>query len=345
MDAMNDAPLLSVVVPVFNEADNLRALYEALIQQLDSLNLPAEIVFINDGSSDASLTVLKRLSAEDERVKVVGLSRNFGHQCCITAGIEHASGDAVIVMDADLQHPPELIPAMIARWREGYHVVYTVREDGADTGFFKRWSSSAFYKFINAVSEVPIIANAADFRLMDRAVVNCLLSMPERSRFLRGMISWVGFRQIGVPYVSAPRHAGKSKYSLRKMLSLAVQGITSFSSAPLRLSTYIGFATAVAVIPYALWGVYAKLFTNQVVHGWASLEVSVLFLGGVQLMSLGIIGEYVSRIYTEVKGRPVYIADELIGFDAARTRPLPRDSAAQEGPSLSKLVPPKRRAS
>ena len=340
-----DHPTLSIVVPVFNEADNLQTLYDALARQLDSLNLPAELIFVNDGSSDDSLATLKRLSSHDGRVKVVGLSRNFGHQCCITAGIDHASGDAVIVMDADLQHPPELIPEMVARWRDGYQVVYTVREDAADTGLFKRWTSSAFYRCINAVSEVPIIANAADFRLMDRAVVNCLIAMPERSRFLRGMISWVGFRQIGIRYVANPRHAGKSKYSVRKMLSLAVQGITSFSSLPLRLSAYIGFATAVSVIPYALWGVYAKLFTDQVVHGWASLEVSVLFLGGVQLMSLGVIGEYVGRIYTEVKGRPIYVADELIGFHATQTCPLPQDSAAQGTPSIPMPVRANRLAS
>ena len=303
------------------------------------------MIFVNDGSSDNSLAVLKRLRLRDERVKVVALSRNFGHQCCITAGIDHASGDAVIVMDADLQHPPELIPEMVARWLEGYQVVYTVREDAADTGLFKRWTSSAFYRCINAVSEVPIIPNAADFRLMDRTVVNCLTSMPERSRFLRGMISWVGFRQIGLRYVANPRHAGKSKYSIRKMISLAVQGITSFSSVPLRLSAYIGFATAISVIPYALWGVYAKFFTDQVVHGWASLEVSVLFLGGVQLMSLGVIGEYVGRIYTEVKGRPIYVADELIGFEAAQARPLPQSSVGQDSPSIPLQVRANRLAS
>lgn len=342
---MKDHPTLSVVVPVFNEADNLQTLYDALTRQLESLNIPAEMIFVNDGSSDASLATLKRLSAQDARVKVVGLSRNFGHQCCITAGMDHASGDAVVVMDADLQHPPELIPEMIARWQEGYQVVYTVREDAQDTGLFKRWTSSAFYKCINAVSEVPIIANAADFRLMDRAVVNCLISMPERSRFLRGMISWVGFRQIGIPYVAHPRHAGKSKYSLRKMLSLAVQGITSFSSVPLRLSAYIGFATAASVIPYAIWGVYARLFTDQAVHGWASLEVSVLFLGGVQLMSLGVIGEYVGRIYTEVKGRPIYVANEMIGFDASQTCPLPQGSTVPGPLSPTSQVRPSRLAS
>jgi polyisoprenyl-phosphate glycosyltransferase len=342
---MKKAPLLSVVVPVFNEAENLPALYGALSKQFDNLDLAAEIVFVNDGSSDDSLAVMKRLHAEDERVKVVGLSRNFGHQCCLTAGIEHAAGEAVIVMDADLQHPPDLIPAMVARWREGYQVVYTVRDNSAAAGRFKRWSSAAFYRLINAVSEVPIIAHAADFRLMDRTVVNCLMSMPERSRFLRGMISWVGFRQIGLPYVSAPRRAGKSKYSLRKMFSLAVQGITSFSLAPLRLSTYIGFATAVSVIPYALWGVYAKLFTNQVVHGWASLEVSVLFLGGVQLMSLGILGEYVGRIYAEVKGRPVYIADERIGFETLPVNRLPHGAASRRRRSHCTPIRPQRRAS
>jgi polyisoprenyl-phosphate glycosyltransferase len=327
---VKDHESLSVVVPVYNEADNLRPLYEAVTGQLDRLGLPYELIFVNDGSHDPSLALLRRLSAQDPRVKVVSLSRNFGHQSSISAGMDHAAGEAVIVMDADLQHPPELIPEMVARWREGYQVVYTVREDSHDAGLFKRWTSSTFYKCINAVSEVSIVPGAADFRLMDRAVVDCLVAMPERSRFLRGMVSWVGFRQIGLPYVAQPRHAGSSKYSIRKMLSLAVQGLTSFSSLPLRFSAYIGFIAAVSGIPYAIWAVYAKLFTDQAVPGWASLMVAVLFLGGVQLMSIGIIGEYVGRVYTEVKGRPLYIADELIGFDAADTCPIPRQGPGTE---------------
>jgi dolichol-phosphate mannosyltransferase len=314
---------ISIVVPVFDEAENLRPLYEAISRQLVPMGIPYEIIFVDDGSLDASIAVLRELHAADPRVRVMSLSRNFGHQNSISAGLEHAGGEAVIIMDADLQHPPELIPAMIARWREGYQVVFTVRQGDGDAGLFKRLTSAAFYKCINAVSEVPIIPGAADFRLMDRAVVDCLISMPERSRFLRGMVSWVGFRQTGLAYVASPRAAGKSKYSLGKMFGLAAQGITSFSSLPLRISGYVGFFAAVSVVPYAIWALYAKLFTNQTVSGWTSLLISVLFLGGVQLMSLGIIGEYVGRIFTEVKKRPLYVTKELVGFEGADAHPLP----------------------
>lgn len=324
---MKESSSVSIVVPVYNEAGNLVPLYEAVVAQMAEVALPFEFIFVNDGSHDDSMAVLRQLNERDPRVRVVSLSRNFGHQNCVSAGIEHAPGDAVIVMDADLQHPPEVLPTMIARWQEGYQVVYTVRESTHDAGWFKRWSSKMFYKIINAMSEVPIIPNAADFRLMDRAVVNCLATMPERSRFLRGMVSWVGFRQIGIPYVAQARLSGESKYSLRKMLRLAVNGITSFSSIPLRVSAYLGFFTAISVIPYAVWAIYARFFTEQAVPGWASLTVSVLFLGGVQLMSIGVIGEYVGRIYTEVKGRPIYIPEEYVGFTEAETCPLPRPVA------------------
>lgn len=314
---MDDLSLVSLVVPVFNEAGNLWPLYEAVCRQMEAVGCPYEIVFINDGSEDDSLTVLRRLAGEDGRVRVVGLSRNFGHQNAVSAGLEFARGDAVIVMDADLQHPPELIPQMIAAWREGFHVVYTIREDSkAETGWLKRWTSAAFYKLINVVSDVRIVPGAADFRLMDRTVVNCLVAMPERSRFLRGMVSWVGFRQKALRYRPNPRFSGKSKYSLRKMFALALQGVTSFSSLPLRVSGYLGFLAAVAGLPYAVWAIYAKLFTDTVVPGWTSLVVAILFLGGVQLMSIGVIGEYVGRIYTEVKKRPLYLTEELIGFDS-----------------------------
>ena len=332
---MKDHESVSVVVPVFNEADNLRPLHDALTRQLVAVGLPYEIIFVNDGSSDGSMAVLRELGSRDPCVRVVSFSRNFGHQNSITAGLEHAGGEAVIVMDADLQHPPELIPQMVARWREGYQVVFTVRDDGKNVGLFKRWTSAAFYRCINAVSEVPIVPGAADFRLMDRTVVDCLIAMPERSRFLRGMVSWVGFRQIGLPYVAAPRFAGKSKYSVRKMFSLAVQGITSFSSLPLRFSAYLGFFAAVSVIPYGLWAIYAKLFTDQAVPGWASLLISVQFLGGAQLMSIGIIGEYVGRIYNEVKKRPLYVTAELLGFEAAEMYPLP---VSQERPAAGSAV-------
>jgi glycosyltransferase involved in cell wall biosynthesis len=287
------------------------------------------VLFVNDGSVDDSMSVLRQLAAEDPRVKVVGLSRNFGHQNAVSAGLEFASGDAVIVMDADLQHPPDLIPQMIAAWREGCQVVYTVREDDRrQTGWFKRWTSAAFYRLINALSDVPIAPGAADFRLIDRTVVDCLAAMPERSRFLRGMVSWVGFRQKAIRYRPNPRHSGRSKYSLRKMVALALQGITSFSSLPLRVSGFLGLFAALAGLPYALWAIYAKLFTDLVVPGWASLLVAILFLGGVQLMSIGVIGEYIGRIYTEVKRRPLYLTEELIGFETHPPRPSPPTAGA-----------------
>ncbi len=334
---MEGQPLISVVVPVLNEAGNLRPLYQAVTQQLESLALRHEIVFVNDGSQDDSLAILRQLSREDARVRAVSLSRNFGHQYALSAGLELARGDAVIVMDADLQHPPELLPQMIALWREGVQVVYTIREDGRELPRWKRWTSAAFYRLVKAVSDIPLVPGAADFRLMDRTVVDCLVAMPERSRFLRGMVAWLGFRQQGLRYRPNPRHAGTSKYSLRKMLGLALDGVTSFSSMPLRVSAVLGLAAAVCGLPYALWAIYARCFTGVTVPGWTSLLIAVLFLGGVQLMSIGVIGEYVGRIYTEVKGRPLYIADELIGFDPD---PSGRGDTRRSSDHLPSVGPP-----
>ena len=328
MRAMEGQTLISVVVPVFNEAGNLRPLHEAVIRHVEGLAVAVEMLFVDDGSTDDSMAVLRRLSAEDPRVKVVSLSRNFGHQCALSAGMEFASGDAVIVMDADLQHPPELIPEMVALWREGVQVVYTVREDGDDLGLWKRWTSATFYRLFNAISDVPIVPGAADFRLMDRSVVQCLVAMPERSRFLRGMVTWLGFRQQGLRYRARARLSGRSKYSWRKMLSLALEGATSFSSKPLRVAGFLGLAAALAGLPYAVWAIYARCFTDVAVPGWASLLVAVLFLGGVQLMSIGVIGEYIGRIYVEVKGRPVYLARELVNLDRADSVPDPGPAGA-----------------
>lgn len=307
--------LLSVVVPVYNEAENLRPLHQALTRQLTALDLDYEVIFVDDGSRDGSLAVLRELHAADPHVKAVSLSRNFGHQNALTAGLEHAAGDAVIAMDADLQQPPELIPQMVEHWRAGYQVVFTIRQDGQQIGRFKRWTSRAFYALINRITDTPIVPGAADFRLVDRAVVDTLNSMQERARFLRGLVSWVGYRQIGIPFVVRQRHQGQSKYSLRKMLGLALNGITNFSAFPLRLATYFGFASALVGVPYAFWAIYAHLFTNATVPGWTSLTTILLFLGGVQLISLGIIGEYLGRVYDEVKRRPLYIPQELLGFD------------------------------
>jgi len=312
---METRETLSIVLPAFNEANNLRPVHNAVAEQMAEIGLAYEMIFVDDGSQDQSLEVLRELNRLDPHVKVASLSRNFGHQYAITAGMELALGDAVIIMDADLQHPPELIPQMVAAWHDGAQVVFTVREDDGQAGWFKRQASAAFYKFINWMSDTPIVRGAADFRLMDRAVVDAMIAMPERSRFLRGMVSWLGFRQVGLNYRAKPRFSGRSKYSFRRMLALALQGITSFSTVPLRASAYLGLVTALAGLPYALWAIYARCFTDVTVPGWTSLLIAVLLLGGVQLMSVGIIGEYVGRIYTEVKGRPLYLTKELIGFE------------------------------
>ncbi|MGO8751313.1 MAG: glycosyltransferase family 2 protein [Thermoguttaceae bacterium] len=324
---MDNSESISIVLPVFNEASNLRPLHEALMRQLEEVGVPYEMIFVDDGSHDGSLEVLRELSRKDPHLRAVSLSRNFGHQYAITAGMEYARGEAVVVMDADLQHPPELIPKMVDVWRSGVQVVYTVREDDEKASWFKRWTSSAFYKLMNCMSDTPIVPGAADFRLMDRTVVDALVAMPERSRFLRGMVSWLGFRQQSLTYRANPRFSGKSKYSLGRMLTLALQGITSFSSVPLRVSAYVGLFAAVVGLPYAIWAIYAKCFTDITVPGWTSLLIAVLFLGGVQLMSIGVIGEYVGRIYTEVKRRPLYLTKELIGFEQAGTLAEPQSSA------------------
>lgn len=324
---MDENHCISVVVPVWNEAANLPSLYEAVSRQMEAAGYPYELVLVDDGSRDPSLAILRDLARRDERVRVVSLSRNFGTQVAITAGLEFARGTAVIVMDADLQHPPELIPQMIAAWREGAQVVYTLREYDEQTGWFKRFTSKAFCRAINLISDTPISPGESDFRLMDRVAVEALLSMPERSRFLRAMINWLGFRQVGLRYKANPRLHGKSKYSVLRLVSLALQAITSFSVMPLRVSAVVGLVAALSGLPYALWAVYVKCFTTGTVPGWPSLIVAVLVLGGVQLMSIGIIGEYIGRIYTEVKGRPLYLAKELVGFDHGRWAPRRRSDA------------------
>lgn len=311
---MKSGEMLSVVVPVYNERGNVQLLHAALTREFARLGCDYELIFVDDGSRDGSLEVLREMHAGDPHVRVISLSRNFGHQSALTAGLESASGDAVISMDADLQHPPELIPELVARWREGYQVVYTIRQDAGEGSLFKRWTSGAFYGLINRITDTPIIPGAADFRLVDRQVVDCLNSMHERARFLRGLVSWVGFRQIGVPFEVRARHDGRSKYSFRRMLALALSGITNFSALPLRVATYFGFFAAVVGLPYGLWTIYARLFTDTAAPGWASLTTIVLFLGGVQLICIGIMGEYLGRIYDEVKGRPLYIPKEKLGF-------------------------------
>lgn len=310
--------LLSVIVPCFNEEAVLRSTHQRLTEVLRALNhLRFEIIYVDDGSRDQTQNILAELQAQNPEVRVLRLSRNFGHQIAVTAGLEQATGNAVVVIDADLQDPPEVIPEMVQRWLEGNHVAYGSRIARAGESRFKLWTAKAFYRLINRLSDTRIPVDTGDFRLMDRKVVDVLMAMPERGRFLRGMVSWIGFRQVAVPYHRAPRPAGESKYPLFKMLSFAMDGIISFSVLPLKLAVWTGIVAIWMAVIGILVAVFVRLFALydlQLGRGWASLFVAVLFMGGIQLVSLGIIGEYLGRIYTEVKRRPLYAVEERLGF-------------------------------
>jgi dolichol-phosphate mannosyltransferase len=316
---------LTVIVPCFNEEAVIAQTHARLSAAVRAIpHVRAELIYVDDGSRDATLDILRGLVANDPSrklptdyplVRVLSFSRNFGHQLALTAGLEHASGDAVAVIDADLQDPPEVIGELMARWRAGVDVAYGVRRHREGETGFKLFTAHLFYRLMNRLSEADIPYDAGDFRLMDRAVVDALLSMPERDRFVRGMVSWVGFRQEAVAYDRAARAAGETKYPLRKMIHFALDGIFSFSAKPLRMATYLGFvATGFAIIG-VVYAFALRLSTASVVPGWATLLIAVLFLGGVQLVSLGIMGEYVARIYGQVKGRPLYLLRERVGFD------------------------------
>lgn len=290
-------------------------LYERLVQVMDSTGETWEVIFVNDGSADHSLEILTELHARDGRIRVLNFSRNFGHQIAITAGFDYADGDAVIVMDADLQDPPEVLLRMIERWREGYDVAYAVRTKREGETRFKLWTASAFYRLIRNIADVDIPLDAGDFRLMDRKVVLAMRRLREKSRFMRGLSSWVGFKQIAVEYERAARYAGETKYPFRKMLRLANNAITSFSHVPLQLAMYTGFFFAGLSGFGILIAIILRLIGHDILTGQATTLVSVLFLGGVQLIFLGIIGEYLGRIYDEVKNRPLYIIADAYGFE------------------------------
>ncbi len=297
----------SIAVPVFNEIYALPELYRRVADVMDGLGEPWELVLVDDGSTDGSREWIEAKAEEDPRVRPVIFARNFGHQIGLTAGLDYSRGQAVVVMDADLQDPPEVIPEMVAKWREGYEVVYGVREAREGEGWFKKATAALFYRLINRITDVEIPLDAGDFRLMDRKVVEALKSMREQHRFPRAMAAWVGFRQTGVPYRRAPRIAGETKYPFRKMFRLALNAITGFSYFPLQIATYLGFASAgisILAIPVVI---AMRLAGSQAFYGQATALIAVLFLGGVQLISLGILGEYIGRIYDEVKGRPLYI--------------------------------------
>lgn len=307
--------MLSVVVPCFNEEAVIEATHQRLARVLDGVSMPSEIVYVDDGSRDSTFNKLTTIQSGDTRVRVLRLSRNFGHQMASTAGLEHASGDAVVLIDADLQDPPELIPDMLAKWAEGFHVVYGRRRIRKGEGWFKASTAKLFYRIINKVSEVPIPLDTGDFRLMDRRVVEALLSMPERDRFLRGMIAWAGFRQVALPYDRDSRKAGTSKYPLRKMLHFAGDGILSFSLTPLKLATVLGFFASAVALSGIVYTLVVRFETNAWVPGWASIFLAVLFMGGAQLICLGVIGEYLGRIYGESKRRPLFFISEKLGWD------------------------------
>ena len=311
-------PLLSVVVPCLDEEAVIRETHRRLVAALEgAAELDFEIIYVDDGSGDATPDILRELQASSRRVRVVALSRNFGHQIAITAGLAEAGGDIVVVIDADLQDPPEIVPKMVALWRAGVDVAYGMRSEREGETAFKRWTAGAFYRLIDRLSGVSIPLDTGDFRLMDRKVVDAFLAMPERDRFVRGMVAWAGFRQEPVRYRRAARAAGETKYPLRKMLRFAADALFSFSLAPLRLAIWMGFlATALALLG-VVWVLAVRLMTDEWVAGWATLLVVVLFLGGVQLVLIGILGEYVGRIYGEVKRRPLYFIKERLGFPPA----------------------------
>jgi dolichol-phosphate mannosyltransferase len=307
-------PTVSVVAPCFNEEGVLHELYRRISAVMDGAGEVWELVLVNDGSRDRTPEIMRELHGRDPRVKVVDFARNFGHQIAVTAGMDYATGAVVALIDADLQDPPELILEMLAKWREGYEVVYAIRAERKGETWFKEFTAKAFYRIIYRITDINIPMDTGDFRLMDRRVVMALRQMREHHRFLRGMSVWVGFRQTGVKYVRAERYAGETKYPLKKMLKFALDGITSFSYFPLQLATYVGFVSAALAILGILLTVILRLSGSHAFYGQATTLVSVLFLGGVQLIFLGIIGEYLGRIYDEVKGRPLYIVRQALGF-------------------------------
>lgn len=320
-------PTYSIVVPVHDEQEALPELYRRLTAVLAELDGGAEVIFVDDGSDDLSYPMMLEFHRADARFKVAQLSRNFGHQLAISAGIDLARGDAVIVMDSDLQHPPEVIPEFAARWRDGYEVVYGVMVDRPE-GWFKRTTARGYYRLLRKFSSIEIPAAAGDFRLADRRVIDAFRAMPEQNRFVRGMFAWLGFRQIAVPYAAPTRFAGSSKYTLGKMIRLATDGLISFSTRPLRLALDVGFVVSGLAFLFGIASLISKFAGTFLVPGWLTIVLVTSFIGGIQLIVIGVVGEYVGRIYDEVKARPLYLVRELHGFEhePLRTRQPVRTS-------------------
>lgn len=322
-------PKYSLVIPVYNEETTLPELYRRLRTVIDELGEPVEIILVNDGSRDRTLSLLRELHEKDPRVCYLSLARNFGHQIAVTAGLNFVRGQAVIVLDADLQDPPELVPRLLEKWKEGYQVVYAQRLRRHQESWFKRLPAYLFYRLLQRLADIEIPLDTGDFCLMDRRVVDVLNAMPERNRYIRGLRSWVGLQQTSIRYERDPRFAGEVKYTFRKSLSLAGNGLVSFSRLPLRLSTYIGLMAAAVAVLMAILVLYWRIVApNSPLTGFATIMIAIFFLGAVQLVSIGILGEYVGRIYEEVKGRPLYVLSEVAGFTNEQTTSKSRYSSS-----------------
>lgn len=309
-------PKYSLIIPIYNEEETIPELYRRVSDVMDSLDDSVELILINDGSGDRSLNLMRELQERDARVCYISFARNFGHQAAVTAGLNFARGQVIVVLDADLQDPPELIPKMIESWQAGYHVVYAQRTKRKKESWFKRLTAYVFYRLLRRLADVDIPADTGDFCLMDRQVVDVLNSMPERNRYIRGLRAWIGFRQTAVKFERDPRFAGEVKYTFKKSLALAINSLVSFSKIPLRISTYLGLFSALIALFMALLVLYWRLQQPESpVTGLATILIAVFFLGSVQLISIGILGEYIGRIYEEVKGRPAYTIAEIAGLE------------------------------
>ncbi len=312
-------PIYSLIVPLYNEEATLPELVRRLTAIMDHLDAPSELVLVNDGSHDQSLSLLRSFHQQDDRICYINLARNFGHQIAVTAGLNFVRGDMVVILDADLQDPPELIPELIQQWRSGFQVVYAQRTKRIQESWLKRSFAYWFYRILRQLSDVDIPADAGDFCLLDRSVVDILNKMPERTRYLRGLRSWIGFNQTAVPFSRDARFAGDAKYTFRKSLKLAMNGIVSFSQVPLRLSTYLGLFAALVSLIMGFLILYWRIFVpNSPLTGFTTILIAVFFLGAIQLVSIGILGEYIGRIYEEVKGRPLYTISEIAGLESCK---------------------------
>ncbi|MGB5593180.1 MAG: glycosyltransferase family 2 protein [Crocosphaera sp.] len=315
MNSASETPKYSLIIPIYNEEETIPELYQRVSNIMTRLDGVVELILVNDGSRDNSLTLIRELHQKDPRVCYLSLARNFGHQTAVTAGLNFARGQVVVILDADLQDPPELIPDMIDKWRQGYEVVYAQRLKRKQEGWFKRFTAYIFYRLLRRLADVDIPADTGDFCLMDRQVVDVLNAMPENNRYIRGLRAWIGFRQTAVKFERDPRFAGEVKYTFRKSFSLALNSLISFSRVPLRLSTYLGLLSALVALVMAFLVLYWRLHEpNSPITGLATIMIAIFFLGSVQLVCLGILGEYIGRIYEEVKGRPLYTLGEVGGF-------------------------------